>query len=208
MAQYTFTKSHVALDRLTNEIVTSTIVAALDYCTALGSTLEVYFKASLSSSDETTLGNLVIAHSGISLPGDANEVLVLSNPAFSAKTVGTKKLYSRSTGAKYTVVVGANTLDFVVPYNEVKFNGLQICNGKVGESVNLKVLDTPTGTISGVPDYQLNQFGYSVNMPDGFYQRESAYDADLIKDLKIRMEYTATEARYLYVNYLIHELKT
>lgn len=137
----------------------------------------------------------------------AKEVLVTQQPAFAAKTVGTKKLYTRATGKVHTVVVGANNLDFLIPFNEMKFNGLEIVNGLVGEKVNLKILDTATGTITTVPNYLLNQFGFDVNLPDGMYVRESAYDADLIKDLVVRIEFTAIEARDVRVNYLIHELK-
>lgn len=126
---------------------------------------------------------------------------------FSQKTANGMKLYTRATGVSHAVVVGANVLDFVVPFNTVKFNGLEIVNGKAGEKVSLKILDTPAGAISGVPNYELNQFGFDVNLPDGFYSRESNYDADLIKDLKVRIEFTAIEARNVGVNYLIHELK-
>lgn len=54
----------------------------------------------------------------------------------------------------------------------------------------------------------LNQFGFAVVMPEGFYSQKSNYDADVMKDLVIRLEYTAKEARDLGINYLIHELKT
>jgi len=134
-------------------------------------------------------------------------VEVNTQPAFASKKVGTKKLYTRATGKSFALVVGSNTLDFLIPYNEMKFTGIEIDGGKIGERVNLKILDTATGTISGVPNYMLNQFGFDVNLPDGFYSRESQYDADLIKDLVIRIELTAVEARNIGVNYLIHELK-
>lgn len=134
-------------------------------------------------------------------------VNVEAQPAFASKSIGTKKLYTRATGASFPVVVGNNNLDFSIPFAQMKFNGLQIINGKIGETVNLKVLDTPTGTISGVPNYPLNQFGYSVNLPDGMFVRESQYDADLIQNMTIRIELTAVEARDFRVNYAIHELK-
>jgi hypothetical protein len=207
MSQYTFTKSPVALDRLTQEIVTSAIVTALDHCTILGSTLDVFFKDDLSSGDQTILSGIVTAHSGLALPVDATPVDVSSQPAFASKKVGTKKLYTRATGKVFAVTVGTNNLDFLIPFNEMKFNGIHIVNGKVGETVNLKILDTATGTITGVANYLLNQFGFSVNLPDGVFIRESQYDADMIKDLVVRIELTAVEARDFRVNYAIHELK-
>jgi len=141
------------------------------------------------------------------LLGTSQDVTVKEQPAFAAKTVGGLKLYTRATGKTFAVDVGANALDFLIPYNAMKFNGIEITNGKIGEKVSLKVLDTPTGTITTVPNYLLNQFGFDLNLPDGFYVRESAYDADVIKDLQVRIEYNAVEARDVYVNYLIHEVK-
>ena len=37
--------------------------------------------------------------------------------------------------------------------------------------------------------------------------RESNYDADVFQGLQVRIEFNAVEARDVYVNYLIHELK-
>jgi hypothetical protein len=136
------------------------------------------------------------------------ETKIVASPAFADKKIGSKKLFSRITGKKFPVVVGLNILDFAIPKAEMKMNGVEITNGEVGETVNFKVLDTPTGTLSGVPNYPLNQFAFDVNLPDGFYSQKSDYDADVIKDLVIRIEINAVEARDLAVNYLIHELKT
>jgi hypothetical protein len=135
------------------------------------------------------------------------ETRVVSNPPFAGKTVGEKKIFSRMTGKKFPVTVGVNTLDFLIPKTEMKMNGVEITNGKVGETVNFKVLDTATGAISTIPNFMLNQFAFDVNLPDGFYSQKSNYDADVIKDLVIRIEITAVEARDLCVNYLLHELK-
>lgn len=135
------------------------------------------------------------------------DVQVVMNPPFASKAIGTKKVFARMTGKKFPVTVGLNTLNFLIPKNEMKMNGVEITNGKVGETVNFKVLDTATGTISTIPNFMLNQFAFDVNLPDGFYSQKSDYDADVIKDLVIQIEITAVESRDLCVNYLIHELK-
>lgn len=135
------------------------------------------------------------------------DVSVQAQPSFTSKKIGTKSLFIRATGKVFPVVVGANTLDISIPYDVMKFNGLQIVNGKVGETVNLKVLDTPAGLISGVPNYMLNQFGFNVNLLDGEFIRESKYDADIYKDMVVRIELTAIEARDFRVNYSLHEVK-
>jgi hypothetical protein len=141
------------------------------------------------------------------LQGFLVETKTIESPAFSAKVIGGKKIFSRITGKKFPVIVGLNTLDFSIPKNEMKMNGVEITNGKEGETVNFKVLDTPTGTISTVPNYTLNQFAFDLNLPNGFYSQRSNYDADVIKDLVIRIEINAVEARDLCVNYLLHEMK-
>lgn len=141
------------------------------------------------------------------LLGTQQDVYVQQNPSFTSKKVGNKNLYIRATGKTFDVEVGENNLDFLIPYNQVKFNGLQIINGLVGEVVSLKILDTSTGTISGVPNYVLNQFGYTVNLPNGEFIRESKYDADLYLNMVVRVVLTAIEARTFRINYLIHELK-
>jgi hypothetical protein len=135
------------------------------------------------------------------------EVIVNEQPVFAAKKIGTKKLYTRATGKTFNLTVGENVLDFTIPFNEVKFNGLEIDNAKVGESVSLKILDTATGTVTTVPNYVLNQFGYNLNLPNGFYRRISDYDADLFIGLQIRVIYNAIEARTIGLNYMLHELK-
>lgn len=141
------------------------------------------------------------------IQGNIADVNISANPTFTSKNIGSKKLFSRLTGKVFPVVVGVNTLDFSIPFNSMKMNGLEIVNAKAGETVNLKVLDTPTGLISGYPNVVLNQFGFAVVMPEGFYPQISHYDADIIKDLVIRLEYTAKEARDLGINYLLHEVK-
>lgn len=141
------------------------------------------------------------------IQGNIADVNVAANPTFTSKLVGTKKIFSRMTGKKFPVEVGLNTLDFLIPKNEMKMNGVEITNGKIGETVNFKVLDTSTGTLSTIPNFPLNQFAFDINLPDGFYSQKSNYDADVIKDLVIRIEITAVEARDLCVNYLLHELK-
>jgi hypothetical protein len=64
----------LALDRLTQEIQTSTIVAALDHINALGSAVDIIFKADLTAAEKTTLESLVSVHTGVPLSIDFNEM--------------------------------------------------------------------------------------------------------------------------------------
>jgi len=139
---------------------------------------------------------------------DSNGNLIQTNSPFCSKSLANgKKVFTRSTGKTFGLVVGSNNLDFTVAFTEVKFSGIEIDNAMVGEYVTLQILDTDTGTVSGTPNLVLNQFGDCVNLPNGFYRRESPYDADLFVGLKIRVIYYATEARTIGINYSLHELK-
>jgi len=81
MSQYDYTKTPLSIDRLTQEIQQSTIVTALDHMTALGSALSIFFKADLSSDDQTTLSTLVTAHTGVPLPQNiVDNVAIVTQP--------------------------------------------------------------------------------------------------------------------------------
>ena len=140
----------------------------------------------------------------------ANKSVLQQSPPFAAKVLPNgKKLYTRVHGIQASVSGAPDNIDFVIPYDNCKITGLEIIGGNTGDTISLKVLDTPTGTISGIADYMLNQFGFDVNVSKDFYKRDSAYDADLIKDMKIRIEYDsiATLPALVYINLIIHEVK-
>ena len=122
---------------------------------------------------------------------------VLSNP-FSSKTIDGKKVFRRKHGMVKDCGPGNTFFEFVVPYNQVKINELEITNGVAGDAVDLIVYDTPQGHVQismgvppehAVPSAPLNQFGFDVSVPNGFFHDQSSYDADLIKDMKIVVVY-------------------
>lgn len=128
---------------------------------------------------------------------------------FSQKTIGDKKLFSRLHGASYTVQPGANTLEFVVPYPTCKITEVELIGCVLGDSCSFKVLDSDAGIITTIPNYLLNQFGFDVQLPNNFYVKKSSYDADLVKDLKLVIEYNNSElsAKSIGINFNLHELK-
>lgn len=67
MADYVYTKTPVAVDRLANEIAISAIVTALNNCSTLGAQLTVVMRDTLSAGDETILNEIVSAHAGVPL---------------------------------------------------------------------------------------------------------------------------------------------
>lgn len=197
-----------ALDsrRLHNEIAASAIVTALDRVDTSGDVISVYFKASLSSTDEDILDGLVEDHTGEPY---VEHDIVKTEP-FADKKVGEKRLFQRTTGVSQSCAAESTTnIDFVVPYDHAKINGASVINCEPGDYVNFKVFDTPTGSLSGYPNVQLNQFAFNVQLPKDFYLCKSMYDADLIKNLKIRVEYynASSSAKTIGVNYYMHEVK-
>lgn len=133
-----------------------------------------------------------------------------TNAPFASKRAGKYKLYQRVHGLDYTFsATGTETIEFTVPYATCKITGLEVFGGELGDTCNFKVHDTSTGTITTVPYYMLNQFGFDVRIAAGQYRHESAYDADLIGDMRLRIEYTnnGTAAKTVGFNIILHELK-
>lgn len=130
---------------------------------------------------------------------------------FAAKVLSNgKRLYTRIHGASQSVAGAPDNIDFTIPYASCKLTGIEIFNGEKGDKVNFKVLDTSEGIISGIPNYVLNQFGFNVNIADGYYKFTSNYDADLIQNMKLRIEFDAITSdllpKNIYVNFILHEV--
>jgi len=141
------------------------------------------------------------------LQGGFNTVAVQEEPTFSSKKIGDKSLFTRVYGQKYTVVEGSNDLLFEIPYAQVKFNALEIINAEAGDTVNLSILDSTAGYYTTIPNYPLNQYGFTAAVAPGFYSRSSNYDADLYLDMQISIGYVSESAKDIWVNYILHELK-
>ena len=204
---YSFVKTPIAIDRLTQEIQKSTIVTALDSMTYTGSNLDILFKDVLISGDQTTLGTLVTNHGGTSLALPPDVVTVLSIPAFAAKTLGTKSLFKRVVGIKATLAIGNNTVLYTETFPWVKFIGIEFFGSELGDSASLYVLDSATGQLTGVANYQLNQFGFTANLAKDFYVQKSEFDADLYAGLQIKILYNSMTAKTVGINFVMNEVK-
>lgn len=62
------------INSLNSEIAASSIITAHDHSSALGDSLKIVFKDSLSTGDETTLDSVVSAHTGAESPEDPTPV--------------------------------------------------------------------------------------------------------------------------------------
>lgn len=123
-----------------------------------------------------------------------------------------KKIYKRKHGIKGVTIAAEATHDFVytVPYVSCKITDVEIIGGREDDEVDFFILDTDAGTVSGVPSYPLNQFGFDVQIMDGKHREHSNYDADLFQGLKIQVTYknnSTTSTVKPKVNLTLHEVK-
>ena len=137
----------------------------------------------------------------------ANKPLFMQASAFAAKTVGAKKLFARNTGMQFALSSGANTCNHTISYPWVKLIGAEIINGEALDYIDFEIYDTAAGTYSGIPNYKLNQFGFSVNISPNFYSRECPYDADLYQGMILRMTYNSVSAKTIGINLVMNEVK-
>lgn len=137
-------------------------------------------------------------------------VTVGSAPAYAAKTFLSggvvKKLYARNTGFQAAVIVGQTIISHTATHAWAKLLGAEIIGCNALDTINFKVYDTAAGTYSGVPNLLLNQFGFNVNLPEGYYRREAPYDADIYGGMVLKLEYTSATAKTIGVNLVLNEV--
>jgi hypothetical protein len=138
---------------------------------------------------------------------NANIEVKLQVP-FASKTLPNgNKLFKRYHGIQSVVSVGANDVIYTVPYPQVKIVGVDILYAEALDTVDFYVLDTITGTYSTIPNYTLNQFGFSVNVSKDFFRQESNYDADLYAGMQIKIVYNSQSAKTIGINFNMSEVK-
>jgi len=140
---------------------------------------------------------------------NGNKTLSVQPNAFASKTLSNgKSLYKRFTGISQVMSAGSNTFTWTQSaFPWVKFVGLEIINAEIGDTCDLYVLDTATGTYSGYANYTLNQFAFGANIAPNFYRHVSEYDADLYQNLQIKLVYNSVSAKTIYINFDMNEVK-
>lgn len=140
---------------------------------------------------------------------NTNKKVDRSDP-FAEKTLSTgKKLFRRAHGVQRTLVANAdNVIEFTVPYAWCKITTMEIVGLTEMLKADLCIMDTATGSYSTVPNYQLNQFGFNVNVSKDFYKDHSQYDADLYIGMKIKVVIKNNTANTptIGVNFTLHEV--
>lgn len=138
-----------------------------------------------------------------------NDTYYQREPFASKKLSSGKSLFRRKHGKKETIISGEEKdIIFDVPYGNCKINKLEVIDANALDRIDLMVLDTPTGSISSVPNYMLNQFGFDVIVSDLLYSDKSDYDADLIKDMQIKIVYKndGDQDKTVGFNIIFHEV--
>lgn len=204
--------SKINIARLSDEINNSPINATVSNIRTDGNTLTVEFESSV---DEIQLTALVANHSGepyieSTAPTEVKIIEEVARAPFASKVLPSgQKLFKRIHGVQYTVAANTTqSISFTVPYIQAKIDGLQILGASLGDTANFKVYDNNLGTISGVPDIMLNQFGFGVCLSKDFHVEESQYDADVIQGMKLELEFTNSTDSSVVIgaNFILHEV--
>lgn len=197
------------LDKLQKDITESSISTTLDGLYLNGDSLSVSFIETLDAGEKSTLDALILNHDGEPIPENVVDTGVLSTP-FASKIVAGGKLYRRKHGIRSTVSANsAKSIKFTVPYEIAKIDEVEIINCAGVDTVDLKILDSDTGTYTTVPNYLLNQFGFDVNLSDIYYTDASNYDAELNIGMQIEIIYKNNEpdTKSIGINFVLHEVK-
>jgi len=117
-----------------------------------------------------------------------------------------KRLFKRVSGIQCTLITGANTIIYTVPYSWVKITGLEVISGQGLDVFSVEVLDSVAGTYSGTPSLKLNQFAFSLNVSGGFYAHSSEYDADLYQGMQIKITYSSLSDKTVGFNFILNEV--
>lgn len=159
------------------------------------------------------------------LDKDKDQQFKLKVEAFASKTVSvlntqtglyeTKDLYKRIHGDSFSLSTGGtNQLDFVIPYNHCKVEGIEILNGAPSDSLSMYVLDADGNPYSGLDvgtygdNVMLNQFAFNVHPRKDFYSHRSQYDADVFIGMILRIVYNNSGSpKTVYMNYNLNEVK-
>lgn len=130
--------------------------------------------------------------------------------AFARKRIDGKNLYKRVHGVGKEIAANADdTIEFIIPYNQVKITGVEIIGADIGDYCTFEVYDNSAGTISTVPNLLLNTFGFNVYPASDYYEHKSEYAADMILGMKIKIQFHNSVGvnKFVGVNFILNELK-
>jgi hypothetical protein len=120
-----------------------------------------------------------------------------------------KKLYRRSRGIQKILNANSDTvIEFEIPYAWCKITTMEIVGLPEMMKADLFIMDSSAGTYTGVPNYQLNQFGFNVNASKDYYKDHSEYDADLYMYMvvKVVIKNHTSNTPTIGINFTLHEV--
>ncbi|MEO0271689.1 MAG: hypothetical protein ABIM30_01195 [candidate division WOR-3 bacterium] len=202
--QYTFNKSNVNILQLEEEIKKSNITIALDHITLFGSELSIFFKDELLGNNLSILHDIVINHTP---KPQNNQTLITLSPFASKNLENNLKLFKRYVGIQQELNSGTNVILYPIPYNWVKITGIDIINCSILEKISFEILDSTDGRYSGIPNFKLNQFSFSANLPNEFMSVKSNYDSDLYLGMQIKITYECISEKTIGINFDFNEVK-
>jgi hypothetical protein len=199
---YNYTKE-INASQLEKEIRQSSITVALDYINSLANDVSIHFKASLSSTEESLLDDIVDNHIPQPVESEVLKVEVEQPKDNEGRPIFTGSPFSdaggfRFRGTSFKDTVSANTtkdIDFKIE-QERWINGGRALIDNIGEDdrVTFQVVDKDNvlGFGAGVV---LDEFISGYYIPtDGNLEVRLAYPARIIAGLYIRLKYTSTHA--------------
>lgn len=202
--EYVYTKNNVNIIQLEEEIKQSSIVVALDKITLLGNVLTIIFKSALSQAEINALDSIVDNH----IPKPQPNSNIITTTPFASKVLENNfKLFKRFIGIQQELTTGNNVITYTIPYNWVKIVGIDVVNCEPLDTANLEILDSSSGTYTGIPNFKLNQFGFNANLPQGFFSVKSNYDSDLYLGMQIKITYNSKSSKTIGINFDFHEVK-
>ena len=195
MSQYNYTKTPVSLDRLTQEINQSAIVTALDHMTLLGAALSIFFKADLSSGDQTILDGLVSAHDGTPLPANSvTNVKITEDVSIPKDSDGSpmQRVKITTTGWHYQL--------HGIEFETAKLNSIyskKVDNSDYGFGV-IKFYKDVSGTETQITGDDLNQDYLDVHCIKTIIEWEPTHDVEIIGGM-MKQQAAPTEDVRLWV---------
>lgn len=138
---------------------------------------------------------------------NGNKAIDLQSFPFAAKNFGRKKIYKRVVGTSSAVSAGDNEIIYAVSFPWVKMTGIEVVGAEVGDTACFYILDSATGLVSGIPNCQLNQFAFNVNVAKDFYEHKSEFDADLYQGLQLKIVFKSISTKTVGFNLIFNEIK-
>ena len=124
-----------------------------------------------------------------------SQPLVQKRSPFAEKSLPTgEKLFKRIHGmGKLTLAAGeAGDFEFQIPYAWAKLEGIMLMDQIDEIQAELFVEDSDEGLYTTIPRYELNKFGFEVEIPKTTFEKKSDYDSDLFEDMWIVLQITNT----------------